>query len=261
MHLGLAQIEACTSTQESLDKARSMAEMAGEQSVDLLVFPEMFMAAPEDRSQIPGLAEPLDGKYVRWLCRLARTFCLTMAAGVWESVPGQSRVFNSVVVIDANGQLISVYRKLHLFDALSVKESEVMLPGREVPSLFQVGGFRVGMAICYDLRFPELFRYQACHGAELILVPSAWYSGPLKEDHWLTLLRARAIENTIYVAGIGLAGGRFCARSGLVDPFGVPSQAAGEEEVLVTAQLSRERLEGVQSRVPTLEHVRPGMFR
>lgn len=256
MKLGIAQAAACPGKQESLDKARDMVEQAGERGVDFLVFPEMFMAAPEDRAEIPGLAEPLDGSYIRSLSRLARNGKLSLAAGVWEAVSGQDRVFNTLVVIDPEGGLAAVYRKLHLFDALSVQESGIMLPGTEKPRLVEVCGFQVGMAICYDLRFPELFRYQARLGAELIIVPAAWYSGPYKEEHWITLLKARALENTIYIAGAGLVGPRFCARSCLVDPFGALSSAGGEEEAIVEAELSHGRLERVRTKLPSLQHIR-----
>ena len=257
MKLGIAQSAACPGKQESLAKAKDLVEKAGKQGIDFLVFPEMFMAAPEDRGKIPGLAEPLDGSYIHSLSRFAKNGNLYLAAGVWEAVSGQERVFNTLVIIDPNGCVAAVYRKLHLFDALSVRESEIMLPGKEMPRLVEVCGFQVGMAICYDLRFPELFRYQARLGADLIIVPAAWYSGPYKEEHWITLLQARALENTVYVAGAGLVGPRFCARSCLVDPFGALSSAGGEEEAIVEARLSHGRLERVRSKLPSLQHIRP----
>jgi predicted amidohydrolase len=257
MKLGIAQAAACPGKQESLDKASEMIEQAGKRGIEFLVFPEMFMAAPEDRAEIPRLAEPLDGDYIRSLSRLARRGNLSLAAGVWEAVSGQERVYNTLVIIDPQGNLAAVYRKLHLFDALSVRESEIMLPGADKPRLVEVCGFQVGMAICYDLRFPELFRHQARLGAELIIVPAAWYSGPYKEEHWVTLLKARALENTVYVAGAGLVGPRFCARSGLVDPFGVLGSAGGEEEEIVEGVLSHGRLERVRSKLPGLQHIRP----
>lgn len=260
MKLGIAQAAACSGKEESLDKARDMVEQAGERGIEFLVFPEMFMAAPEAREEIPRLAEPLDGDYIHSLSRFAENGNFYLAAGVWEAVPGQEHVFNTLVVIDPNGCLAAVYRKLHLFDALSVRESEIMLPGTEKPRLVEACGFQVGMAICYDLRFPELFRYQARLGADLIIVPAAWYSGPFKEEHWVTLLKARALENTVYIAGAGLVGPRFCARSCLADPFGALSSAGGEEEAIVEAELSRERLERVRSKLPSLQHIRPDIL-
>ena len=112
----------------------------------------------------------------------------------------------------------------------------------------------------YDLRFPELFRYLALQGADLIIVPAAWYAGTLKEDHWLTLLRARAIENTCYVAGVNLTGPVFCGRSVVFDPFGVVVADAGENVKLLVAQLDPERVKEVRTKLPTLTHVRPEFF-
>jgi deaminated glutathione amidase len=141
-----------------------------------------------------------------------------VAAVLWEKVPGHDKVYNVLAVFDPNGELATVYRKLHLFDALSVRESDRMLAGQAPPPVVSICGVKVGLAICYDIRFPELVRYLARQGAELLLVPAAWYAGPLKEDHWLTLLRARAIENTCYAAGAVLTGKSFIGRSAAFDP-------------------------------------------
>jgi predicted amidohydrolase len=119
----------------------------------------------------------------------------------------------------------------------------------------------MGLAICYDLRFPELFRDLALRGADAVVVPSAWYAGPLKEEHWLTLLQARAIENTMYVGGANLCGPPFAARSAVFDPFGVMLAGAGEGEALVSAQLNRGRIDEVRTKLPSLTHVRRDLFR
>lgn len=260
MKLGIAQIEACNTPEESLHKARDTVEQAARKGVDLLFFPEMFMAAPEKREEILRMAEPLDGEYVRELCQLAKGDNITLGAGVWEEVSGEDRVYNTFVLINSEGAIQSVYRKLHLFDALNVRESEFMIPGSEPPPIVQVQDFSLGPAICYDLRFPELFRHLALQGAQLILVPAAWYSGPLKEEQWLTLLQARAIENTVFVAGSGLVGSRFCTRSCVVDPFGVICLDAGEEEGLSTLDLSIQRLSRVRKKLPSLQHIRSDVF-
>ena len=152
--------------------------------------------------------------------------------------------------------MVASYRKLHLFDALSVRESDIMAPGKSLPPVVDVGGILVGLTICYDLRFPELFRYLAGQGAQLVIVSSAWYQGPMKEDHWLTLLRARAIENTCYVAGCNLVGPAFCGRSTLFDPFGVPLAGAGEEPALIFGQVSAGRVAAVRQKLPALENRR-----
>jgi predicted amidohydrolase len=135
-----------------------------------------------------------------------------------------------------------------------------MTGGTTAPPLFSLNNVQVGLAICYDLRFPELFRNLALRGADAVVVPSAWYAGPLKEDHWLTLLRARAIENTIYICGANLAGPPFSARSAIYDPFGAPVAGSGEDETLVCGTIQQSRVEEVRAKLPSLTHVREGLF-
>lgn len=260
MKLGIAQVEASQLPEKSLDKAKSMLGKAVEENVELLVFPEMFMAAPRSREEIPRLAEPLTGSFVRNLGLLAREASLYLGAGIWETAPGQNQVFNTFILVNPQGNVQAAYRKLHLFDALSIKESEIMIPGNEVPPLVKIADFATGTAICYDLRFPELFRYLAQKGAQLILVPAAWYSGPCKEEHWITLLQARAIENTVFIAGVGLVGSRFCARSRVIDPYGIVQLSAGEEEGLFSTEISLDRLSRIQNKLPALKHLRPDIF-
>ncbi|MBA3969143.1 MAG: hypothetical protein H0X52_03490 [Gemmatimonadetes bacterium] len=119
---------------------------------------------------------------------------------------------------------------------------------------------RVGLAICYDLRFPELFRNLVERGADLIVVPSAWYAGPHKEDHWLTLLRARAIENTVYVAGVNLIGSAFAGRTSLIDPFGVITATATESVNTVYGRIASARIAQVRQKLPALSHCRKDLY-
>jgi predicted amidohydrolase len=128
----------------------------------------------------------------------------------------------------------------------------MVMPGTSLPPVVEIAGIRVGFAICYDLRFPELFRYIAGQGAQLIIVPSAWYQGPMKKDHWLTLLQARAIENTLYVAGCNLIGPSFCGCSSLFDPFGVKLASAEEEETLLLGKINADRIDMVRQKLPCL---------
>jgi len=261
LKLALVQIQGSPIPDENLSVARDAALRSAALGADLVVFPEMFMALPVPGRGLTEVAEPLDGPFVGSLAALASDCKLNIVAGVWESVPNEARVFNSAIMLSAQGESLAVYRKLHLFDALNVKESDTMIPGNSVPPIVTVKGFHIGFAICHDLRFPELFRSLALRGASLIVVPSAWYSGPLKEDHYLTLLRARAIENTVYVGGADLTGGGFCGRTSLFDPYGVPVAGAGEGPALVVGEISFARLDDVRAKVPTLRQCRVELFR
>ena len=260
MNIALAQIAGSSRPEENLAKARTLAARAAQGGAELLIFPEMFMALPRKDSPPSIVAEELNGPFTAALAELAETYRLHLLAGIWEKIPGDTRVYNNALLVSPEGKIAASYRKIHLFDALNVQESQTMKAGREVPPLVQIGDFHVGVAICYDLRFPELFRALARQGTELIVVPSAWYAGPLKEDHWLTLLRARAIENTCYVAGVNQCGSAFCGRSAVFDPFGVPLADAGEKEGLMVVQAETARITEVREKLPALKHIRDDLL-
>lgn len=256
MRVALAQVTASREKAENLETARRYMGEAARSGVSLLVFPELFMAVPSNERKPADLAEPLDGPFVRALGQGARELGISIVCGIWEASQDPSKPYNTAVAIDTAGHVVAAYRKLHLFDALSVRESATMQPGAAIPPVWELDGVRVGMGICYDLRFPELFRSLAERGAELVVLPSAWYAGSLKEDHWLTLLRARAIENTVYVAGANQAGGPFCGRSAAFDPFGVMLADAGETQGLALFDVRGHRIAEVRAKLPSLTHRR-----
>jgi predicted amidohydrolase len=258
--IALAQVEGSAVPEENLAIAKQMVAEAAAGKADLIVFPEMFMALPEKGRSLDQVAEPLDGPFANSLAGLARKHALYIVSGFWENAPDDHRVYNTAVIFSPEGKIVDCYRKIHLFDALSIRESDRMIPGDTLPPVFTIKGVRIGLAICYDLRFPELFRNLALRGADLILLPSAWYAGPLKEEHWLTLLKARAIENTVYMAGANLTGGAFSGRSAIFDPFGVLIAGAGESLGLVMGKIDIDRIKEVRAKLPTLEHCRMDLF-
>lgn len=260
MQLVLVQTDISPDKTVNLANALTAIAKAATRGAALVVFPEMYMALPVAEAPLATLAETLDGPFVTALATAARQHHLTIVCGVWEQSPVAGRVYNTLAILGPDGHLQGYYRKLHLFDALSVRESERMIPGTALPPVVDIGGIPTGFAICYDLRFPELFRDLAARGAELVLVPAAWYAGPCKEDHWLTLLRARAIENTLYVAGCNLTGKAFCGRSSIFDPFGVPLAGAGEDNQLLYADLERVRVQTVREKLPALQHRRRELY-
>jgi predicted amidohydrolase len=259
--VALAQTTVSRHPQENLQTARKCLRQAVAQGADLIVFPEMFMARPQEGVPLSAVAEPLDGPFVHTLSAMASEHGIAIVCGIWESVPGESnRAANIAITLGPDGTLLARYNKIHLFDALSIRESDTMTGGNAPPPLFSLNGIQLGLAICYDLRFPELFRNLALRGADAVIVPSAWYAGPMKEEHWLTLLQARAIENTLYVAGANLCGPPFAARSAIFDPFGVMLSGAGEGESVITSQVERSRLEEVRTKLPSLSHVQRTFF-
>lgn len=253
MRVAVAQFSVTGDKPENLKRIGRLAEAAARGGARLAVFPECAMVdfGPSG-GDLRGSAEPLDGPFVESLGRLAERLELTLAVGVFESIPGEGRVHNTTVVVDPRRGLLAAYRKRNLYDAFGEQESKNIRPGSEEPPLFEVDGFTAAVVVCYDLRFPSFVERIADRGADLLLVPAAWVAGPLKEDHWTVLIQARAIENTIYVAGAGQCGVRYCGLSRVVDPMGVVTSALGEAEGVTTADVSKERLAEVRARLPLL---------
>ena len=219
------------------------------------------MALPQAGWSLTEVAEPIDGPFISELSAMAAEYNIALICSLWQTTKSdKDRVANVAAALGPDGALLARYQKVHLFDALNVRESELMLGGDSPPPIFTLQGIQLGLAICYDLRFPELFRNLALRGADAVIVPSAWYAGPMKEEHWLTLLQARAIENTMYVCGANLCGEKFAGRTTIYDPFGVMLAGAGEGEALVTAQLERARLDDVRAKLPALRHARMHLF-
>lgn len=258
--IALAQVESTPDPAANLARAQVVTRQAAEMGSALVAFPEMFMGRPTADRSPARIAAADEGKFVQGLKSLAVETGLFVVAGCWEPGPDRGRVYNTARIFSPGGEIVASYRKLHLFDALNVRESDTMQPGGDLPPVVDIAGVRVGLAICYDLRFPELFRSLAAREAQLVLVPSAWYQGPMKEAHWLTLLRARAIENTFYVAGCNLVGSAFCGSSAVFDPFGVRLAGAGEAAALVSAAVDIQRIEAVRRKLPSLQHRRLDLF-
>src|SRR5215469_4993329 len=199
MRVALGQLPISSVPQVNLDRVRAAAALAGTQGAQMIVFPEGTQA--RFSVDLRAVAEPLDGEFSLGLAAAAQSAGVAIVAGLFEPAP-DGRVFNTTVAYEADGTLAAVYRKLHLFDALGHRESDSVAPGDDTV-IATVAGLRVGFMTCYDVRFPELARRLAADGAQLLVLPAAWAAGPVKEDHWVTLVRARAIENTIWLAAAG----------------------------------------------------------
>jgi len=220
----------------------------------VVVLPEYSLfTAPAMDERFLQTAEHLDGPFVALLSGLATQHKIHVVAGMNEDLDDSSHFSNTLVAVGPDGALVAVYRKLHLYDAFGYKESELVRPGDiETPETFEVDGLTFGMQTCYDLRFPEVTRRIVDTGADVLLLPAEWVPGPLKEDHWLTLLRARAIENTIYVAAADQSAPAGSGNSIIVDPMGVVLAALGERTAVAAAHLTAERLAEVRAKNPAL---------
>jgi predicted amidohydrolase len=260
MRVALAQLSAGPDKDANLRRMLELTAEAAGGGAALVVFPECSMTGFPTPSNVAAVAEPLDGPSVRALAGAARRHGLAVVAGLHESIAGDERVFNTVVALDRAGASLGAYRKVHLYDAFGYRESDRIRRGGGDTLVFSLGGVIFGVETCYDLRFPELSRELAGRGAAVILLPAAWVQGPLKESHWEILLRARAIENTVYMAAAGMTGSTHIGCSMLVDPMGVPVARAGEGEALVFGDVDLERVSAVRRTNPSLENARPDVY-
>jgi predicted amidohydrolase len=195
------------------------------------------------------------------VARAAVEHGLYVVMGMSERAPGESyRAYNTAVLVSPSGERLAVYRKVHLYDSLGGTESKVITPGGELPPVVQTPLGRVGLQICYDIRFPEWSRILVLKGADIIVMPTSWVSGPLKEEHWVTLVRARAIENTCWIVAPDQIRSDRIGRSLVVDPMGVVVADGGEEPRLIVADLDVDRVRRVRANLLTLEHRRPDLY-
>lgn len=253
--IAVAQFAPGLNKQENNKRITELVREAAELGASLVVLPEYAMfTAPSMDGSFLATAEPLSGPFVAGLSELARELSIFVVAGINEELEGGEQISNTLVAVGPEGGVVAVYRKLHLYDAFGYKESELVRPGAfEAPETFEVEGLSFGMQTCYDLRFPEVTRRIVDAGAQALLLPAEWVPGPLKEDHWTTLLRARAIENTIYVAAADQCAPTGAGNSMIVDPMGVVLAALGEQTAVAVANLSEERLRTVRLKNPALE--------
>ncbi|MGZ4453836.1 MAG: carbon-nitrogen hydrolase family protein [Nocardioides sp.] len=230
---------------------------------DLVVFPEVFQrdfGTPGE--PLEPYAEPIEGggaDFARQVGEVADEHGTTIVAGMLERSPESSlQPYNTLIM---RGSTSGEYRKIHLYDSFGYRESEVLAPGETKPAVVEVidqdgNPVPIGLMTCYDLRFPELARALVEDGAEVLVVPAAWVAGERKVDHWRTLLRARAIENTVYVVACGQPAPRYCGHSMVVDPMGDVIAEAGPDSALITATLTRSELVTARRVNPSLANRR-----
>jgi predicted amidohydrolase len=253
----------------NIDKALALIDDAAGSGARLVVLPEIwtYMGEPEHTWDN---AEPIPGDLTNRLSERARRHGIFLHAGTFaERVEGDERVRNTAVVFDPEGEIIATYRKIHMFDVTidgvaTYEESATVSPGDEIVT-FSLDGITVGLATCYDLRFPEIFRILALRGAEVILLPAA-FTMMTGKDHWEVLIRARAIENGVYLVAAAQFGpnlpGKWCyGRSMIVDPWGTVLATSPDVESVITAVVDRNHLYSVRRQIPSLANRQPDTYR
>ena len=254
----LAQVAVSDDAAANVLVARDAFDEAARVRSDLLVLPE-YASAFDPRGVGAEHAQPLDGPFVTELRDRAAATGVAVLAGV--TLPGDAedaRASNAVAAVDGTGALVGTYRKVHLYDAFGTRESDRLRPGPAdaPPLVVDVAGVRVGVLTCYDLRFPESARRLVDRGADVLVVPAAWADGPLKAMHWRTLAVARAIENTVAVVAVGMAGRGVTGRSLVVGPDGVVGLELDASPAIRTVDLDPLELRRVRETNPSLANRR-----
>ena len=269
MRVAAVQLNSTNDKDRNLETARRLVREAAAAGAELVALPEKWnLLAPP--AELEAGAEELDGGVSTEAARgWAREHGIHVLAGsIGERVAGADRLFNTSALIDPSGGLIAVYRKIHMFDVevggVTYRESEAEQPGDEIVTA-AAGAVEVGLSVCYDLRFPELYRILAVRGARLITVPSA-FTLATGRDHWEVLLRARAIENQAFVLApnqVGEAPPHYVSygRSMIVDPWGVVLAQAADREGVIVADLDLERQAAIRESLPSLANRRPEAYR
>lgn len=261
MKISVGQFDPSGDVFENLETMDRLAGSAKAEGAELVLFPEESMLAITKAGDGFGEAVARDwSRFVQRVSFIAAGHGIAVVAGGYEP-NGEDNPFNTVVAVDAKGTILTTYRKIHLYDAFSFKESERITAGPDDQRItFELGGLKFGVMTCYDIRFPELARDLALEGVDVLLVGAAWYKGEHKEEHWRTLLKARAVENTVWIAAAGTSGEATIGCSGVVDPMAqAVDYLAGEPEGMVTVDVNRKRVDEVREFLPVLANRRIGV--
>ena len=264
--VSIVQMRSSQDKMENLELSVDFIREAAKKKSNLICFPEFQMAySPESQSanQLSEIAESVnDGNFITTLRKAAKVNKISIISTIYEKSNSgfDNRVYDTVVLIDSKGEISSVYRKLHLYDALGFKESDKMMAGNMIEKPFKTSVGNIGLMICYDIRFPEMSRILTVKGANVLVSPSAWVHGVMKEEHWQTLLKARAIENGLYIIAPDQVGNIFSGRSMAVDPFGVVLLDMGNREGMEVVEIDKSRVQKVRELLPLLKNRRTDVY-
>ena len=261
--IAVVQLKSSTDKNVNLQTALALIAEAKNRGADSIAFPEFLMAfspASQSAAELTEIAESTDGPFIRSLRAAAKAAGISAIATIYETAPVANRVYDSAVWIDAAGNIASVYRKLHLYDAFGFKESDKFHPGDDIAALISHGECRFGMMICYDLRFPEMARMLTMEGANVLVAPSGWVQGDLKIEHWQTMIKARALENGCYVIAPAQVGNIYIGHSMAVDPLGRTLVDLGEKEGLAIVELDVNLVRDTREKLPLLQNRRTDIY-
>ena len=263
----IVQMKSSVDKELNLAHSLKLINEASKKKARLICFPEFQMAysPPQQKSEsLHKIAEKITGNFVSTLSNSAKQNRITVIATLYEIINTNDKnhkVFDTGVIINELGKLQTIYRKVHLYDALGFKESEKLLAGSiiEKPSKTSVG--KLGLLICYDMRFPEISRILTVNGANILVSPSAWVAGFMKREHWEIMVRARAIENGVYVLAPNQVGNIYCGHSMAVDPFGATIIDMENREGIAFIDIDCSKIDTTRRTLPLLTNRRTDVYR
>lgn len=251
MRISVCQFAPGRDVQDNLETIAGLAREASATGAGLAVFPEAAMYySLSSAVDLQAAAEPLDGPFIAALADLAGRLGLMLVVGMYE-MSGKEKPYNTVVAVGPDG-LLAQHRKYLVYDAFGFRESDYVEVAPAATDTFALGDFTVGLITCYEVRFPECARRLVDAGADLLVVSSAWPNAQGKEDHFVTMVRARALENTVYVAASGDCSPAMVGRSQVIDPLGYQLAGLGNEPGQGGCELDPGRLARARETLPVL---------
>ena len=263
MKVALVQFKASVNKEENLKKIISYISKASSKKALLCAFPEFMMfytKSSQTSKELASLSETINGNFISSISKAAKENRIQVVGSFYEKSKKNNRVYDTSFVIDNSGKVISTYRKIHLYDALGFKESDKMIPGSKITKPIGTSIGKIGMMICYDLRFPEMSRALAIAGSEVLIVPSAWVKGPMKEEHWITINKTRAIENGCYVIAPDQVGNIYCGRSLVVDPYGKVLVDMKKKQGISFVDIDLKKVKEIRKVLPLLKNRRADTY-
>ena len=260
--IAVAQTTSSGNWRKNIEKAKQYIKKAKEEEAVMIIFPEYFMNYyPDAEHNYTKKAQSLHGEFVQAMKMLAKEFKMWIIFGMNEQTVDETKNYNTMVILNDLGELVSDYKKTHLFNAYKWKESMNTLKGDCLFTPIKTPAGVIGLGICYDLRFPELARYEALSGTQVMLYPAAWVKGEGKFMQWETLLRARAIENEMYVLGCcHYSKEHYMGRSTGFAPDGTRLYLGEEKEELLYAQIDKEQIQNIRTANPVFENRRRDLY-
>ncbi|HEU5461212.1 MAG TPA: carbon-nitrogen hydrolase family protein [Nitrososphaeraceae archaeon] len=262
----IVQMKSSINKQDNLRESLKYIKEAADKHADYIFFPEFQMAfspSTQTLDELYNTAELLaNSKFIKRLCQYSKKYKIGLVGTFFERNPynADKKVFDTAFSTDKNGKIVSIYRKLHLYDAFGFKESLKFSKGDKIPKPITTTIGKMGLMICYDIRFPELSRILTINGSDIIIIPSGWVQGIMKEEHWITMLKARAMENGVYVIAPNQVGNIFCGRSMVVDPLGSILSDLGDKRGVEIVEIQRERIDEVRKTLPLLKNRRTDIY-